>query len=85
VKATRPVVENREYAQFMARILRSMARRAASDIDALPMLLGAQDEVETLMREAIARCRAEGYSWTDIGDRLGISRQAARQRFRDNV
>lgn len=79
--APRPVVENADYSKFMARILRGMARRAASDIDALPMLLGAQDEVETLMREAVARCRAGGYSWADIGARLGISRQAAQQRF----
>lgn len=80
--APRPVVENADYAKFMARILRAMARRAATDIDALPMLAGAAEEVETLMAEAVARCRAEGYSWADIGARLGITRQAAQQRFR---
>ena len=75
------MIENAAFARFMGRIVRAMARRAASDIDALPMLLGAADEVELLMREAVARCRAEGYSWADIGARLGISRQAAQQRF----
>jgi hypothetical protein len=79
--APRPVVENADYAKFMARILRAMARRAGNDIDALPMLLAAQDETEQLMREAVARCRADGYSWADIGARLGITRQAAQQRF----
>ena len=81
----RPVVENADYAQFLARILRAMARRASADIDALPMLAGAADEVEVLMAESVARCRAEGYSWADIGARLGISRQAAQQRFGGRV
>jgi DNA-directed RNA polymerase specialized sigma24 family protein len=76
-----PTVENADYARFLGRILRAMARRASSDIDALPMLLAAVEEVDELMAEAVARCRAEGYSWTDIGARLGISRQAAQQRF----
>jgi DNA-directed RNA polymerase specialized sigma24 family protein len=75
------VVENDEFARFLGRILRGMARRASSDIDALPMLLAAVQEVDELMAEAVARCRAEGYSWADIGARLGISRQAAQQRF----
>lgn len=79
--APRPVVENADYSKFMSRILRAMARRAADDIDALPMLLGAQAEVEALMQEAVDRCRASGYSWADIGARLGISRQGAQQRF----
>ncbi|HEY7487574.1 MAG TPA: hypothetical protein VH912_24175 [Streptosporangiaceae bacterium] len=47
----------------------------------MPPLLAAQDETEQLMREAVARCRADGYSWADIGARLGITRQAAQQRF----
>jgi hypothetical protein len=79
--APRPVIENADFARFLGRILRRMAQRAADDIDALPMLAGAADEVEVLMAEAVERCRAEGYSWADIGARLGITRQAAQQRF----
>ena len=81
----RPVVENADYAQFLARILRAMARRAATDIDALPMLAGAADEVDALLVEAVARCRADGYSWAEIGKRLGVTRQTAHERFAGRV
>jgi hypothetical protein len=77
----RAAVENVDYSQFLRRILRAMARRAAADIEALPMLAGAADEVEILLTEAVGRCRAEGYSWAAVGARLGITRQAAQQRF----
>lgn len=33
------------------------------------------------MREVVAVVRERGMSWTDIGQQLGISRQAAQQRF----
>jgi hypothetical protein len=32
-------------------------------------------------RLVVWRCRESGMSWTDIGDRFDISRQAAQQRF----
>jgi hypothetical protein len=79
--APRPVVENNDYSSFNRRILRAMARRASTDIDALPMLQSTLDEGQRLMRDAVAKLRADGYSWADIGARLGISKQAAQQRF----
>jgi hypothetical protein len=33
------------------------------------------------MAEAVSGLRAHGYSWAEIGLRLGISRQAAQQRW----
>ena len=33
------------------------------------------------MAEAVKGLRAHGYSWAEIGARLGISRQAAQQRW----
>jgi hypothetical protein len=79
--APRPVVENADYTSFNRRILRAMAKRASSDIDALPMLAATLEEGQQLMRDAVTRLRADGYSWADIGARLGISKQAAQQRF----
>ncbi|WP_106819810.1 hypothetical protein [Janibacter massiliensis] len=38
---------------------------------------------ETELRDAVAAARAAGDSWTVIGAALGVSRQAAQQRFRD--
>jgi len=35
--------------------------------------------------EAVRQARAAGHSWTVIGERLGVSRQAARQRYADRV
>ncbi|MGQ0431968.1 MAG: hypothetical protein ACT452_06140 [Microthrixaceae bacterium] len=37
--------------------------------------------VEQLEANAVARAREQGASWTDIGTALGISRQAAWERF----
>jgi biotin operon repressor len=39
------------------------------------------DELDDAIAQAVKGLRAQGYSWTEIGDRLGITRQAARQRW----
>jgi len=39
------------------------------------------DEMDDAIAQAVKGPRTQGYSWTDIGDRLGITRQAARQRW----
>jgi len=39
---------------------------------------------EAKLREAVEVARAHGRSWNQIGVALGVSRQAARQRFTDN-
>ena len=39
------------------------------------------EEMDTAMRDAITGLRQVGYSWADIGLRLGVSRQAAQQRW----
>lgn len=41
--------------------------------------------VDDLEVKAVAVARASGRSWTEIGDALGVSRQAARERFREVV
>jgi hypothetical protein len=40
---------------------------------------------EARVRELVARARANGRSWGDIGIALGVSRQAARERFAEKV
>lgn len=37
------------------------------------------------LREAVEVARAHGRSWNDIALALGVSRQAARQRFADKI
>lgn len=75
------MVENGEFAAFSRRIMRALARRAGGDVDLLPQLRKVQDDVDELMRGAVAQCRAEGYSWAEIAARLGTTRQAAQQRY----
>jgi ATP-dependent Clp protease ATP-binding subunit ClpA len=43
------------------------------------------DRADEVMDHFVAQARAAGVSWTDIGARLGVSKQAARKRFTDRV
>jgi hypothetical protein len=76
------VVENRDYAAFARRVVRAHGRRIASgDVDALTDLLGLADEVDRSIGTAVTGLRAAGYSWSEIATRIGVSRQAAQQRW----
>ena len=78
----RTVVENDEFAAFCRRILRAYARRVADgDVEALTPMLGLSAEIDTAIAQAVAGLRGSGYSWAEIGSRLGITRQAAQQRW----
>ncbi len=80
--AARPVVENDDYAKFARRILRAYARRVATgDIEALTFMTDLGTDVENAIRDAVVGLRGFGYSWADIGARLGVTRQAAQQRW----
>jgi len=79
---TRQAVENPEYAAFVRRILKAYARRVAvGDIEALALMAELADRIDTSIRDAVTGLRARGYSWADIGSRLGVTRQAAQQRW----
>jgi hypothetical protein len=76
----RRAVENDEYGAFARRILRAYSRRAPDgDVEALSLMTGLADELNAAIAEAVAGLRARGYSWAEIGSRLGVSRQAAQQ------
>ncbi len=76
------VVENDEYAAFARRVLHAYARRVADgDVEALILMFGLAAEIDTAITEAVKGVRAFGYSWAEIGSRLGITRQAAQQRW----
>jgi hypothetical protein len=78
----RDVVENDEYAAFTRRIIRAYARRVASgDVEALTAMVNLSSLLDDAIGQAVTGLRAHGYSWADIGQRLGISRQAAQQRW----
>ena len=76
------VVENDEYAAFARRVLRAYARRVADgDVEALILMFGLAAEIDTAITQAVKGLRTFGYSWAEIGSRLGITRQAAQQRW----
>ena len=76
------LIENDEYAAFARRVLRAYARRVADgDVEALTLMLGLSAEIDTAISQAVTGLRGFGYSWAEIGSRLGITRQAAQQRW----
>ena len=81
-KRPRRQVENDEYSAFIRRIPRAYARSVGDgDVEALALMAGLADEIDTAIAEAVKGLRARGYSWAEIGSRLGITRQAAQQRW----
>jgi hypothetical protein len=81
-KRTRTSVENTDYAAFARRIIRSAGRRVADgDVEGLRDLLHLAGELDAAIDAAVAGLRAAGYSWAEIAARLGITRQAAQQRW----
>jgi hypothetical protein len=79
---TRAAVENPEYVAFARRILKAYARRVATgDIEALALMAELADTIDTSIRDAVTGLRDRGYSWADIGSRLGVTRQATQQRW----
>jgi hypothetical protein len=81
-KRRRRITENDEYAVFLQRVIRAYSRRVASgDIEALCYMTGLAADLDSAISQAVAGLRGCGYSWADIGLRLGITRQAAEQRW----
>ncbi|MGW5682473.1 hypothetical protein [Nonomuraea sp. NPDC003754] len=76
-------IENTDYGAFLKRIIRAYSKRIADgDIEALADLSGVVAELDHAIAQAVTKLRAEyGYSWADIARPLGITRQAAQQRW----
>jgi hypothetical protein len=85
-KRRRRVTENDEYADFLRRVIRAYSRRVAhGDIEALIHMTTLADDIDTAIGQAVAGMRDYNYSWAEIGLRLGITRQAAQQRWGHNT
>jgi hypothetical protein len=81
-KRRRRVTENDEYAAFLRRAIRAYSRRVVrGDIDALTDMTTLAADLDQAIGDAVTGLRGHGYSWADIGTRLGITRQAAQQRW----
>jgi hypothetical protein len=78
----RRYVENIDYAAFASRVIKAHGRRVGEgDIEGLVELVALTNQLDTAITAAIAGLRAEGYSWADVALRLGITRQAAQQKW----
>jgi len=53
--------------------------RSRADFEAESNRLSA--EIDTAISQAVSGLREFGYSWAEIGSRLGITRQAVQQRW----
>ena len=75
--------EARDLAGMLRRMMRALVKRAGEGDDrALVELVALQAELAAAITDAGAALYARGdMSYTDIAGELGISRQAARQRF----
>ena len=65
----------RDVRQMIADAQGSNPRLALASVKAL------RDETDWLLVRAVRLARAQGYDWGKISRLLGVSRQAARQRF----
>src|SRR4051794_14317634 len=84
----RRAVETREFDAFARRVLRAYARRvAAGEVEALASLAALSAEVDVVTRLAVAGLRRVpyNYSWSEIADRLGVSKQAVQMRYGDRT
>jgi S-DNA-T family DNA segregation ATPase FtsK/SpoIIIE len=80
----RGVVENDTYVAFVRRIVAAYARRVGTgDVEALPHMLALSRDLDAAIGQAVTGLRKAGYSWAEIASRLGITRQAAHQRWGD--
>jgi len=56
-----------------------------SDLAEIGRALAAIDNARDRLGAAVATARSNGRSWTLIGYRLGVSKQAARERFSEKI
>jgi len=72
-----------EAAKAAGRFMRAQSRKAAAgDPEDLLPLMALRAELDAAITAATEGLLDQGRSFTEIGDALGISRQAARQRFK---
>lgn len=74
--------ENTDYAAFVTRVLRAHGKRVADgDVPALSELVSLSVELDAAITTGITGLRRHGHSWADIATGLGVTRQAAQQKW----
>lgn len=71
-----------DYFGMVRRSVRALGRRVPqNDVSDLILLAAVVDEAQSAMAAAVEQLRADGASWSQIGDALGMTKQAAEKRF----
>jgi hypothetical protein len=69
----------------VASMLRSVARRDDFDVPNLTELAALQTTLDEALVAAVLNLRLQDHSWAEIGEALGVSKQAAYIRFNDRT
>lgn len=74
--------DHSEFVAFAGRILRAAERRmSAADPADLAELVELRAHVDRAISNSVRAVHDSGSSWAEIGSALGVSRQAAQQRY----
>jgi hypothetical protein len=83
---TSPRHSDEEFKGFARRMIRAYGRRAA---DADPWVLGdlvaIQAEMDEVILKVISALRGNGYTWGEIGEELGLTKQACFNRYSGKI
>lgn len=75
--------ETPEYADMLSRMIRRYGVRVGEgDPVDLTRMLEIQAELEAAIGVAVVGLRSAGYTWREVGEGLGVTREAAWQRYR---
>lgn len=79
-------VEDAEYYKFITRILRAFGRRGATaDPTTLAAMLALRAELDTAIDTAVVGMKSNGFSWANVAEATGTTRQAACMRWGSKV
>ena len=74
--------DHAEYFGMARRVIRAAGKRAGSaDPEDLAPLAALSLVVDVALHEAVMAQREAGFSWAQIGNALGMTRQSAQERF----
>lgn len=81
-KRDKKTVDNESFAKFVLSMTKRLGQRVAeADTAQLPYLQAVAAQADAALCHAVTELRANGYTWGEVGRDLGMTRQAAQQRF----
>ncbi len=72
----------RRFEQFAPETAQRRDRSAVADIE---QAVSMRKDIERTIERLVVKARHDGLTWTEIASALGVSHQAAIQRYRDKI